>query len=186
MVGRGLHAVRRGRDGAGGLGHLVQCAAAGDIRAGAGNDAVDAGVGSDRVDGGSGDDVIDVLGFDDYHSIRTAASRDTFAMRLRTVSELAVERGKLSALTETGVETVPDPTWWTGVLLPAIETDAMTRRISYALVWRNANPDGDRADHFYAPHPGHPSVPDFVRFYESPTVLFEDELPDLYTLPVAR
>ena len=133
-----------------------------------------------------GDDVIDVLGFDDYHSIRTAASRDTFAMRLRTVSELAVERGKLSALTETGVETVPDPTWWTGVLLPAIETDAMTRRISYALVWRNANPDGDRADHFYAPHPGHPSVPDFVRFYESPAVLFEDELPDLYTLPDAR
>ena len=132
-----------------------------------------------------GDDYIDVLGFDDYRSIRTVASRDTFAQRLRTVGELAVERGKLSALTETGVETIPDSTWWTGVLLPAIQTDAMTRRIAYALVWRNANSDGDRAGHFYAPYPGHPSAADFVRFYQDPFVLFEDELPDLYTLPAA-
>ncbi|WP_094551823.1 glycoside hydrolase family 26 protein [Rubricoccus marinus] len=130
-----------------------------------------------------GDNIIDILGFDDYHSVKTVASRDTFAMRLRTVGELATERGKLAALTETGVETVPDSMWWTNVLLPAIKTDAMTRRIAYALVWRNANPDGDRADHFYAPFPGHPSAPDFVRFYQDDFVLFEDELPDLYTLP---
>ncbi len=133
-----------------------------------------------------GDDVIDVLGFDDYHSIRTVASRDTFAQRLRTVGELAAERGKLAALTETGVETIPDAMWWTNVLLPAIQTDPMTRRIAYALVWRNANPDGDRADHFYAPYPGHPSAPDFVRFYQDPFVLFEDELPDLYRVPAGR
>ena len=132
-----------------------------------------------------GDDVVDILGFDDYHSIRTVASRDTFAQRLRTVGELAVERGKLAALTETGVETVPDSAWWTNVLLPAIQTDDMTRRISYALVWRNANPDGDRADHYYAPYPGHPSAADFVRFYRDPFVLFEDELPDLYARPDA-
>ncbi len=127
-----------------------------------------------------GDEYVDVLGFDDYHSIRTVASRDTFAQRLRTVGRLAEERGKLAALTETGVETVPDSTWWTNVLLPAIKTDPMTRRIAYALVWRNANPDGDRADHYYAPYPGHASAADFVRFYRDPFVLFEDELPDLY------
>ena len=55
----------------------------------------------------------------------------------------------------------------------------LRRRIVYALVWRNAN-EAIKPGHHYGPYPGHPSAPDFVRFYQEPFVLFEDELPDLY------
>ena len=133
-----------------------------------------------------GDAYVDVLGFDDYQSVRTPATRDVLVRRLRDVVELAEARGKLAALTETGVETVPDSTWWTRTLLPAIADDPVARRLSWVLVWRNANPVGDRPNHFYAPYRGHPSAADFRRFRDHPFVRFEDELPDLYRLPSAR
>src|SRR5690606_25469462 len=60
-----------------------------------------------------GDDYIDLLGFDDYHSIKSKETQDVFVKRLRMLVEMAEERGKLAAVTETGVEGVPDPTWWT-------------------------------------------------------------------------
>jgi mannan endo-1,4-beta-mannosidase len=101
-----------------------------------------------------GDAYVDVLGFDDYQSVRTPATRAVFARRLRDVVELAEARGKIPALTETGVEAVPDSTWWTGTLLAGIKSDSVARRIAWVLVWRNAT---------------------FVRF--------EDELPDLYVAP---
>ncbi|TFI59859.1 beta-mannosidase [Sphingomonas parva] len=127
-----------------------------------------------------GDDVIDLLGFDDYHSVKTAETRAVFVNRLRLLAKMARERGKLAALTETGVETIPDPEWWTAVLLPALKDPSIGGGIAYALVWRNANPANDRKDHFYAPYPGHPSAADFARFKQDPAILFEDELPDLY------
>jgi mannan endo-1,4-beta-mannosidase len=129
-----------------------------------------------------GDEWVDVLGFDDYGSIGTPATREVFRRRMRDVVELADAKGKLAAVTETGVETVPDSTWWTGTLLPAFRDDTVARRISWVLVWRNANMETDRKNHFYAPFAGHPSAPDFRRFRDDPLVLFEDELPDLYRL----
>ena len=127
-----------------------------------------------------GDAYADVLGFDDYQSIRTPATRAVFVRRMRDVVALAEARGKIAAVTETGVETVPDSTWWTRTLLPAIRDDSVARRIAWVLLWRNANRDTDRPNHFYAPYPGHPSAPDFKRFRDDPFVLFEDEIPDLY------
>jgi mannan endo-1,4-beta-mannosidase len=94
---------------------------------------------------------------------------------------MARARGKLAALTETGVEAVPDPKWWTGTLLPALREAGPG--ISYALVWRNANPASDRKGHFYAPYAGQASAADFVAFKNAPDVLFEDELPKLYRRP---
>jgi mannan endo-1,4-beta-mannosidase len=134
-----------------------------------------------------GDAYADVLGFDDYQSVRSRAMRAVFARRLRDVVELAEERGKIAALTETGVEAVPDSTWWTETLLAGITSDVVARRIAWVLVWRNANFEREHRQHFYAPYPGHPSVADFVRFREDSLVRFEDELPDLYGLgPLTR
>jgi mannan endo-1,4-beta-mannosidase len=134
----------------------------------------------DFLDRYPGDEYVDVLGYDDYHSVLTPATRDVFVRRLRDLVELAESRGKLAALTETGVEAIPDPTWWTQTLLAGIRSDPVAQRIAWVLVWRNANPANDRPDHFYAPYPGHPSVPDFVRFREDPFTLFEDDLPEMY------
>ena len=128
-----------------------------------------------------GDDYIDMIGFDDYHSVKTAETRPTLVKRLRLVAAMARARGKLAALTETGVETVPHPNWWTQVLLPALK--GAGPGISYVLVWRNSNDATDRKNHFYAPYPGHSSAADFIRFRQDPYVLFEDELPDLYRAP---
>lgn len=128
-----------------------------------------------------GDDVIDLLGFDDYHSVKSAEMRPTFVARLKLLNRIARERGKLAALTETGVEAVPDPRWWTGTLLPALKEAGPG--IAYAVVWRNANPMLERTGHFYAPYAGHPSATDFVAFKQDETILFEDELPSLYRLP---
>lgn len=124
-----------------------------------------------------GDAFIDVLGYDDYHSVVTTATQETFVNRLHMLVEMAEEHGKIAALTETGVETIPDATWWTQTLLPALNYDDKTRNIAWVMVWRNAV---DRANHYYAPYPGHPSVPDFRAFRDHPLIYFEEELPDLY------
>jgi mannan endo-1,4-beta-mannosidase len=122
-----------------------------------------------------GDDFADVLGFDHYAADITAVSSDLAWLAVESES-----RNKIPAFTETGFETIPDPEWWTGELLAAIEAQPAARRIAWVLVWRNANAERDRAGHFYAPYPGHPSAADFVRFKADPLILFADELPDLY------
>src|SRR5438876_25641 len=105
---------------------------------------------------------------------------DLFARRLRDVVELAEARGKIPALTETGVEAVPDSAWWTQTLLGGITANSVGRRIAWVLVWRNATFEREHRYHFFAPYPGQASVPDFVRFRQDSLILFEDELPDLY------
>jgi mannan endo-1,4-beta-mannosidase len=95
----------------------------------------------------------------------------------------AGERDKIAALTEAGVEGIPDPNWWTGRLLAAITARPGAAGIAWVLVWRNANATRDRAGHFFAPYPGHPSAPDFARFRNDSLILFADELPDLYRVP---
>ncbi len=129
-----------------------------------------------------GDAYVDVLGFDDYQSVRAPATRDLFARRLRDVVELAETRGKIPALTETGVEGVPDSVWWTGTLLAGLKSDSVTRRIAWVLVWRNASFEREHRHHFFAPYPGHASAADFVRFTEDPLVMLENEVPDMYRL----
>ena len=124
-----------------------------------------------------GDAYVDLLGFDDYHSIKIADTRALFVRRLRDVVRWAGERGKIAALTETGVEAVPDPRWWTDVLLTALK-DAPG--ISYALVWRNANFAREKRNHFFAPYPGQKSAANFVVFERDPWTLFEPDLPRMY------
>ncbi len=127
-----------------------------------------------------GDEWVDLLGYDDYHAVKTAETRPVLVRRLRDIVELAEARGKIAAMTETGVLSVPDSTWWTGTLLGALESDPVARRIAWVLVWRNATTSPGGPVHFYAPYAGQASAPDFKRFHDDPLILFEDELPDLY------
>lgn len=85
------------------------------------------------------------------------------------MSQVSKAHNKLMAVTETGYETIPDSLWWTQTLMPAIEKYP----ISYVLVWRNAR---ERENHYYAPYPGHKSVPDFVNFYNDPRTLFAGDM----------
>ena len=112
-----------------------------------------------------GDAYVDLLGTDIYQYSGTeepiASSNDRYKEQVRStlafMTRLGTEHGKVIALTETGLESIPYPAWWTEVLLPAIEDYPVV----YVLTWRNA---WDRETHFYAPFAGAACEEDFRAF----------------------
>lgn len=122
-----------------------------------------------------GDDYVDILGIDywrwsyepDYISVLTEA--------LNMLGKEAQERNKVAALTEVGFEKIPIARWWTEYLLQAFEAGNEGKNIAWALVWRNKD-----TTHHYGPYPGHGSAADFIQFYESPSTLFQKDIPDMY------
>jgi mannan endo-1,4-beta-mannosidase len=124
-----------------------------------------------------GNQWVDILGFDDYADFGRDGKYNLEAgiKKLKIVSDFAGREGKLAAFTETGLETIPNPTWWTETLLKALKTEKM--RLVYVLVWRN---DARSATHFYAPFPGQVSEKDFLKFYDDPYTWFEKDLPAMY------
>jgi len=124
-----------------------------------------------------GDDWVDMLGMDDYGDMgRDRYALDVAASKLKVVCDYAKRTGKLAAFTETGLESIPNPTWWTETLLKVMKSD--NKQLCYVLVWRN---DTQSPTHYYAPYPGHePSIPDFKKFYDDPYTLFENDLKDIY------
>lgn len=118
-----------------------------------------------------GDEYVDILGFDIYHRPNPADSVDNFVADTRRMVqilyEIGAEKQKVTALSETGLEQLSIPDWWTNTLLPIVQD----MRLSYVLVWRNGRPD-----HYYAPYPGQGSAEDFVEFYQRPNILFEKEV----------
>ncbi len=123
-----------------------------------------------------GDAWVDMVGMDNYGDFgRDRYAVDTAAMKLKIVSDYAKKAGKLAAFTETGLESIPDSTWWTDTLLKAMRAHKM--RLSYVLVWRN---DVRSPTHYYAPYPGHSSIPNFIKFYQDPYTLFEKDLKNIY------
>ncbi|GAC1448288.1 MAG: hypothetical protein NVSMB7_09620 [Chitinophagaceae bacterium] len=81
-------------------------------------------------------------------------------------------RNKIAALTEFGYSTLPDSTWFTKTLLPAIGT----HKISYALAWRNAGKSPQGGYEFYVPYKGAASAADFKRFYKEKRTLFQKDV----------
>lgn len=124
-----------------------------------------------------GDEWVDMLGVDNYADFGRNGRYNVPAgiQKLKIVSDYAHKAGKLAAFTETGLESIPDTTWWTNTLLKSLKAEKV--RLSYVLVWRN---DRQSPTHFYAPYPGQASVPDFLRFYQDPYTWFETDLPNLY------
>jgi mannan endo-1,4-beta-mannosidase len=120
---------------------------------------------------------VDMVGMDNYADMGRDGSYNLEAAlrKLKIVSDFAKRKNKLAAFTETGLESIPNGRWWTDVLLRLMKTEGL--QLSYVLVWRN---DQHSATHYYAPFPGHSSVPDFMRFYEDPFTLFEKDLPSMY------
>ena len=123
-----------------------------------------------------GDAWVDLVGFDDYADF----GRDRYDLvaglkKLTIVSDYAKRHGKVAAFTETGLESIPNPTWFTETLLRTLKSPGL--ELSYVMVWRN---DQRSPTHYYAPFPGHPSAPDFQRFYDDPFTLFEKDLKGMY------
>lgn len=124
-----------------------------------------------------GDAYVDIIGMDIYRDFKKMGNPEDLPDRLKMIVEIAEEKGKIAALSETGFETIPQNEWWTKTFLRLLKQDKKGRNIAYAMVWRNG-----RSDHFYAPHPDHPSALDFIRFVQDDMILLEKEIPDLYKI----
>lgn len=128
-----------------------------------------------------GDDYVDVLGFDNYMDVGILwntkpleQQQKDLILGLGIVSQLAIEKNKVAAFTETGLEGVTLPTWYTQMILQPLKSNNQIK-LAYMMVWRNAN-----EKHHYAPYPGHPAVPDFIQFYKDEYTFFENDIPNLY------
>lgn len=119
-----------------------------------------------------GDEYVDILGYDCYH-FGGADTAEEFVKHNRSmlqyISENARKRKKPAAFTETGLETVNQTNWWTGVLYPTIDKV----ELAYVMVWRNAY---ERPNHFYGPTPGHPANPDFMKFIRYHNIITGNKL----------
>ncbi|NLP57030.1 glycoside hydrolase family 26 protein [Lutibacter sp. B1] len=123
-----------------------------------------------------GDEWADMVGVDNYGNFgRDNYDLETGFKKLKIVSDYAKKAGKLAAFTETGLESIPNPTWWTDTLLKVLKRDGL--QLAYVLVWRN---DINSPTHYYAPFPGQISAPNFIEFYNNPFTLFEKDLKDIY------
>ena len=119
-----------------------------------------------------GDDIVDILGLDHYEFVGADGVEESgvrFAGELKRcltfLNVLATDHRKLMCLSETGLEGLPDPQWWTGVLYPAIKDFP----IAYVLTWRNAH---DKPGHFYAAWEGFEGAPDFKAFSGLDDIVF--------------
>ena len=119
-----------------------------------------------------GDDMIDVIGTDIYQ-YDSLQYKEQLDKELAIMTTIGKQHDKPIALTETGLEGIPDSTWWTQTLLPIVSKYPL----SYMLVWRNAR---EKVTHYYAPYPGQASADDFVEFYNSPKTLFIGDDFELY------
>lgn len=125
-----------------------------------------------------GDDYVDMYGMDDYGDFGRDGKYNLEAgvKKLKIISDLSIKKKKLAAFTETGLESIPNENWWTEILLKTLKSAKL--ELTYVLVWRN---DATSPTHFYAPFPGQLSVPDFIKFYNDPYTLFENNLKNVYS-----
>ncbi|WP_223649260.1 glycoside hydrolase family 26 protein [Hymenobacter psoromatis] len=117
-----------------------------------------------------GDAYVDVMGFDDYCN-NVPKFRQEMERKLAALLTISQAHHKLPALTEFGYESLPDPTWWTGTMLPLLEKYP----VSYALTWRNGDPK-----HYFAPFPGQPSAANFKQFTQNGKILLEKQIAPLH------
>lgn len=105
-----------------------------------------------------GDNYVDILGLDNYGDF-TINRLDKIVQKISIVVDLACEKGKIAAFTETGCDKLSIPNWYTTNLLQVLKANEKTRSIAYVMVWRNRD-----EDHFYVPSQNHEQANDFRLF----------------------
>ena len=117
-----------------------------------------------------GDGYVDFVGFDNYCTNSVADYQTKLNKRLGVLDAIAINHHKLACLPETGYVQIPQADWWTKVLLPT----TVKHKISYVMAWRNGN-----NNHYYVPYPSQVSADDFVKFFDSPQMIFQNRLTPL-------
>jgi beta-mannanase len=117
-----------------------------------------------------GDDIIDMLGVDIYDWKNQESWVQTTQENLLIMIQIAQEKKKLAALTETGSENIPNALWFTEKLGKALDHEMIKNHLSYVLFWRN-----DPKVHYFFSYKGHPSENDAKEFLSQSNIwLLED------------
>lgn len=117
-----------------------------------------------------GDNYVDILGMDCYHGTNTNA----FISNLTYLTSLSVTLKKPVGVTETGIPSGRPADYWT----KQISTPVKGMYCSMIVMWRN-----ESTSHAYGPYPGDDSAQDFISMYNSKALLFEKDLPEMYSMP---
>lgn len=129
-----------------------------------------------------GDDYIDILGMDNYGDFANGSSTGTATAnnKLKMVSDLAKEKVKIAAMTETGFRVTSGTSPISGFFANNMYT-AMTANnveLAFVMFWTN-NQDG-----YYVPPSGQSNTQDFVQFANKAESVLQNDLPDMYMMPV--
>ncbi|WP_083257094.1 glycoside hydrolase family 26 protein [Arcticibacter eurypsychrophilus] len=121
-----------------------------------------------------GDAYVDLVGCDNYEDMKTGVAVSVAAQKLKIVSDYAIRKNKLAALTETGQINLTQSDWYTEKLLKVLISSKI--EIAYALVWANTK------DAYWTPYVGHAAAADFIKFKNNSYLIFGDKIPGLYKL----
>lgn len=127
-----------------------------------------------------GDGYVDILGMDNYEDfLPSDGSKLTAAnAKLKMVSDLAIEKVKIAAMTETGVF-VPNSTlpahFYSQDLYEVLTNNEI--QIGFMMFWSNSE------NVYTVPVPGVQGADDFLKFIQKEEPVLLNEMPDMYNLP---
>ena len=128
-----------------------------------------------------GDNFVDILGMDNYEDFNNkgTAGATNANNKLKYLSDLAISKNKIAALTETGYRvtstTPPISNWFSTYLYDALSNNNVN--IAYVMFWNNTK------DGYYVPTPTASNAADFQNFALKQKVVLQDKLPKIYVFP---
>ena len=128
-----------------------------------------------------GDDYVDILGMDNYGDFdnKGTSGASLANSKLKLISDLAISKNKIAALTETGyrvTSTTPAiNNWFSTYLYDAITNNNL--QIAYVMFWNNTSSG------YYVPTPGTSNATDFQNFAVKSKIVLQNTLPKLYVFP---
>ena len=119
-----------------------------------------------------GDEYVDLVGIDNYGDLGANATPTTASNKMKVVSDYAIAKNKIAALTETGASKLTQSNWYTQTLLRALQNQRV--ELAYVLVWANTT------SAYWTPYKGHAAEADFISFKNNSYVYFAGEAPGMY------
>lgn len=127
-----------------------------------------------------GDAYVDILGMDNYGDFNNKGEVGvkTANAKLKILSDLAKEKNKIAALTETGYQITftnkPIDNFFSNLIYKAVTEQNI--EIAYVMFWTNSQ------QAYFVPPPNMPDTADFIEFSKKPKALLSDKLSNLYKL----
>lgn len=122
-----------------------------------------------------GDEYVDIVGYDSYVNGKSAEDiqryKEAMDRNLKIVTDYAAKANKIPVIGETGMESLPDSTYFTGIVYPLITQ----YKIAWVLFWRNAW-EADKPNHYYMPFEGHSAANDLNEFTERPQIFMNERI----------